>query len=87
LWLTNATEASVEPLSTRIVSKSSNDWRRSEPRHVERNLSPFQLGMTTVRRGAKALTRPALPCPLRSVDLDLSGQVTLAPKGFRSRSV
>ena len=46
-----STEASVEPLSTRIVSKSSNNWRCSEVRQRFRNLLPFQFGITTVTRG------------------------------------
>jgi hypothetical protein len=48
-----STEASVEPLSTKIVSKSSNDWRRSEVRQRFRNLSPFQFGTTTCDAGGR----------------------------------
>jgi hypothetical protein len=34
-----------------MVSKSSNDWQRSEGRQRFRNFTPFQFGITTVTRG------------------------------------
>src|SRR5919109_2652035 len=80
-----ASEPSVEPLSTRTVSKSSNDWGRRDPRHVQRNLSPFQLGTTTVTRGDTISGGSALLYFLRGVDLDLRGQVHHAPVGVPVR--
>src|SRR5215204_1395655 len=81
LRFTNATEPSVEPLSTRIVSKSLKDCSRSELRHGKRNLSPFQLGTTTVTLGGKALSRLSLPFHFRPADPNLCRQVYHAPEG------
>src|SRR5215207_3159151 len=83
----NATELSVEPLSTRMVSKSLKDCSRSEPKHGERNLSPFQLGITTVMRGGTALNGASLSFTLWGVDLDLRGQVYDPSEGAPFRGI
>src|SRR5215211_2489379 len=74
---TKLLDPSVEPLSTRTVSKSPKDCSCREPRQSPRNRSPFQFGMTTVTRGGTASGWPAWPLlpDLKTVDLDIGGQV------------
>src|SRR5215210_2832102 len=71
---TKPLESSVEPLSTRTVSKSLKDCSCREPRQSLRNRLPFQFGMTTVTRGGTASGWPLLP-GLRTVDLHIGGQI------------
>src|SRR5215210_3671323 len=83
---TKPLESSVEPLSTRTVSKSLKDCSCREPRQSLRNRLPFQFGMTTVTRGGTASDWPAWPLlpGLETVDLDVRGQPHQSPDRARS---